>query len=492
VTQPPGRLNYHFRFGPDGKESKAKPAGPLGHLLFVAPYSGTLRSENATPEFLAHVLEPGERFRITEGVLSVEPLASGGKASVYRYSDTESLHPSKLLSAVAQLSELWEPLKGLDREPEAVERLAKVLAQPPSIQAAAAASLKAADLSGNVAATPEKHEDLLERLLGQRPSGGIAPATAQQLVQRLAEQALAENRQGSASNDRGPSTHLHSPAQTELCRRLRELLRQEAFQRISGSWLATEMVVKACPDPSCARFSAVDASWELLLAEPSRLDALLKNACPSVLMVDHCFAADPSELRGLVTLAQMCHNRGVFLVTGAEYSLAGLRANDLPASDLETADLESPDLDTWQEDWAPSAREAWAQLGALREGGAQFALTLPRCMIRQPYGSRGEPLEELDFEELEDCPRPRQFLWANGAYLVARALMERWCLGQSQSDEFYDIGGLPVVTVPDGNDRRIRAPIEREFSHSAVEQLLDQGFSVVETSRDADRARIHL
>jgi predicted component of type VI protein secretion system len=159
---------------------------------------------------------------------------------------------------------------------------------------------------------------------------------------------------------------------------------------------------------------------------------------------------------------------------------------------LNDPSAELHDVEAWQEDWGEEQRKCWAQLASLREHGAQFALALPRCLVRHPYGKQGEPLEKFDFEEFAGRPEPVGFLWANGAYLVARALMEQWCGGQSQMDGSYEIRGLPVVTVPDGDGRRMQSPIELSLRRAAVEQLLDQGFSVVEAMRHSDRARVYV
>jgi type VI secretion system protein ImpC len=246
------------------------------------------------------------------------------------------------------------------------------------------------------------------------------------------------------------------------------------------------MVVRSCPDESRVRFSAVNASWTELVSAPSKFEALLESGA-SVVVVDHCFGAERDELRGLVELVRACHNHRVFFVTGAAPSLAGLedRFQRNPAGMKH-------DVEAWQEDWGDEERESWGQLAALREQGAQFALALPRYLVRHPYGKMGEPLEKFAFEELEDPSASTQLLWASGAYLVARALMEQWCGEAARMDGGYEIGGLPMASVPDGSDRRMQPPIELSLPRSAVDQLLDQGFSIVEARSDSDRARVYV
>ncbi len=504
MTPPPARLDFTFSFAADGTKAKAKPATGVGHLVFIAPYSGAAKSPTATANLAARPLQLGEAFRIVPSAIRLEPLTAGREPFLLPFLDADSLHPDALLETVPSLAELWEPLRDLHRDPSAAERLAAIVTRIETVERGTNAGPESKGLSdceavGKAPAastSPEAAGDLLDRLLGQLPAQarrdgtlqaeGASVAAAQKLVQQFAERVLSEGAKTVQSGALEASSDLRTKAEAELARRLRALLRQEAFQRVSGTWLATEMVVRSCPDDSRARFSAVDATWTELVSTPTKFEALLDSGA-SVVVLDHCFGAERDELRGLVGLVRACHEHRVFFVAGAAPSLAG----------LEDRFLENPaetkhDAEAWQKDWSDEDRESWVQLASLREQGAQFALALPRCLVRHPYGKQGEPLEKFEFEELEGRPESVQFLWANGAYLVARALMEQWCGEEAQMDGSYEIGGLPVVSVPDVNGRRMQPPIELALPRSAVDQLLDQGFSIVEARSDTDRARVYV
>ena len=511
MTPPPGHLDFSMAFNREGQAVRRRPAAGKGQLVFVAPYSGALGAERTDSKLKARPLQvdpASSGFRIVAGSIPIDPLTPAGSPFTLPLPDADALHPDRLLRTVPTLKVLWEPLSELYTDGSAATRLNALLADGADTRAAAADDVAeraggvendaaSATIAGVVPAaqpTAEPENDLLGRLLGDRPvhadssssaAKGATGTSAERLVQQLAASAVGQAHvvRHSAASDQGD---LRARAELELGRRLRALLRQEDFRRVAASWYATEMVVRACPDDTLARFSAVDASWQQLVAEPSGLKALLGEGT-SVLVVDHCFGATAEELRALVCLVRACSEQGVFLVTGALPSLAACSG---PAQ----AGLEEPGQiqDGWQADWDTEALEAWAELGPLREAGAQFALALPRCLIRQPYGKRGEPLDKLEFEELGDRPGVEDFLWANGAYLVAQALMEQWCGGQPQRDGTYDLSGLPVVTVSDGDGRRLQPPLEMVLSSSTVEQLLDQGFSVIEAIINTDRARVHV
>ena len=503
MTPPPARLDFTYSFAADGTQAKVRPAAGVGHVVFIAPYSGAAKSPTAS-KLAARPLVLGEAFRIVPSAILIEPLTPWSEPFLLRFADADSLHPDSLLDTVPSLKELWEPLRDLDHDASAADRLALMVAHSEAVVWGAnpgPESKGPSDGEANAKAsvaleTPEAADDLLDRLLGQRSAqarradatqgGSASIAAAQALVQQFAERVLSEEAPSRRSGASQVSSNLRMKAEAELGRRLRALLRQQAFQSLAGSWLATEMVVRSCPDDSRARFSALDATWLELVSRPMEFADLI-NSGASVVVVDHCFGTEPAELSGLVALVRACHEQSVFFVAGAAPSLAGLEDRFLkdPAGTKH-------DVEAWQRDWSDEAREAWVQLGSLRERGAQFALTLPRCLVRHPYGKLGEPLEKIEFEELDDHPEAVHFLWANGAYLVARALMEQWCGHEPQSDGSYEVGGLPVVTVPDIDGRRALQPVELALPRSAVEQLMDQGFSVVEARRDSDRARVYV
>ena len=40
MTPPPGRFDFTFSFAADGTEAKPRTATGVGHVVFIAPYSG--------------------------------------------------------------------------------------------------------------------------------------------------------------------------------------------------------------------------------------------------------------------------------------------------------------------------------------------------------------------------------------------------------------------------------------------------------------------
>jgi hypothetical protein len=231
-------------------------------MVFVAPYSGAAKSAAATSRLGVRPLEVGDAFRIVPSAIQLEPLTQRDAPFLLSFADCDALHPDALLDSVPGLAEIWEPLRDLESDPSAADRLSMMLGGTETVanlvhdasEATRLSSDGTTNKSSSGLASPEPAGDLLERLLGKPPEkspqaaarqGGNGNATAaQELVQRFAQRVLGEQptrSHGSAP----PPGDVRIKAEVELSRRLRALLTQEAFQRTSGTWFATEMVVRS-------------------------------------------------------------------------------------------------------------------------------------------------------------------------------------------------------------------------------------------------------
>ena len=338
-------------------------------------------------------------------------------------------------------------------------------------------------LEPSPSAAPAATGDLLERLLGA-PAGGSArpasPASAdgpQRVVGELIRSAVS-----GAAFSQGPSGEQQardSAAALELGRRLRALLHSAPFRALESTWRAIDGVCRNCPDEELVRFQVLDASLPELHGDLNAFTALLEAQRPSLVVVDDSVDASAEALGALQPLLRACAAQGAILAIGASPALAGYPSFE--ASAVLPEDVTPP----------ASAVDAWEELARTRAEGAQLALSLPRYLLRQPYGKLGESLDRLAFEEVLDGDH-EAFLWGNGAYLVARALAERHVGGGSQLDGSVELGDLPIVRLPDEDGYRLQPSAEAWLSERRVERLRDAGFTVLQSVRDSDRLRVHI
>ena len=100
-------------------------------------------------------------------------------------------------------------------------------------------------------------------------------------------------------------------------------------------------------------------------------------------------------------MAKVAAAAGAPFIAGASPGLLGCDS---------VADL--PDRRKWTKQPAPEIAAAWTALRGLPEA-RYLGLTLPRFLIRLPYGKETESTELFDFEEIPDAAAHDDYLWAN-------------------------------------------------------------------------------
>ena len=120
---------------------------------------------------------------------------------------------------------------------------------------------------------------------------------------------------------------------------------------------------------------------------------------------------------------------------------------------------------------------AWQQLREVP--AASFcAAVLPRILLRQPYGSRGETTYLAGFQELETGPEHDQFLWINPVYALVYLI--------GSDDEGMDVPGLPMPVYNDGTGDAVMPCAEAYLSEADVTDLHEKGIMALQSYRNRD------
>jgi predicted component of type VI protein secretion system len=95
------------------------------------------------------------------------------------------------------------------------------------------------------------------------------------------------------------------------------------------------------------------------------------------------------------------------------------------------------------EDIHPMVKDAWDQLYALPEA-AYLALTVPRFMLRWPYGKKTEPIDSFQFEEFTPQSGVGGMLWGNSAFLAGLLIAQTY---QRDGGDALELGS--ILTIDD-------------------------------------------
>jgi type VI secretion system protein ImpC len=116
------------------------------------------------------------------------------------------------------------------------------------------------------------------------------------------------------------------------------------------------------------------------------------------------------------------------------------------------------------------------------EDSRYVALTLPRILIRQPYGRDTVPVEDFDYEERVDGTDHSRYAWAGAAWAMASRITQAfasygWCATIRGVESGGLVEGLPVHNFrTESGDIAMKCPTESPISDRREKELADLGF----------------
>ena len=122
------------------------------------------------------------------------------------------------------------------------------------------------------------------------------------------------------------------------------------------------------------------------------------------------------------------------------------------------------------------------------------ALTLPRILIREPYGSATVPVEAFNYEENVDGTDHSKYCWANAAWALGARITSAfatygWCATIRGVESGGLVEGLPVHNFKtESGDVAMKCPTETPISDRREKELADLGFAPLVHCKGTDYA----
>ncbi len=117
------------------------------------------------------------------------------------------------------------------------------------------------------------------------------------------------------------------------------------------------------------------------------------------------------------------------------------------------------------------------------EDSRYIALTLPRMLLREPFGSATVPIESFNYEENVDGSDHNKYLWGNAAWALGARVTNAfakygWCATIRGVESGGLVDGLPVHTFKtDEGDVAMKCPTETPITDRREKELADLGFA---------------
>jgi predicted component of type VI protein secretion system len=333
----------------------------------------------------------------------------------------------------------------------------------------------------------ESERDTLSRLLGERPlsveqnkTGGSNLSAAkksmiEEVVQRIAQHASGEQDTQRAESQTNGARENHN--QTKL---LRTLLHAKAFQGLESSWRAVDWLIHTTePDPA-VRFYILNMSRDKL--ERERADHEKPTTSPLYDMLLDLQARDDLFGSELYLLDQ--HQYGLAPEDIATLEWLGSLLGSLDGSLLAAADSSFMNAEVESDDLI----ELWQNFRQ-RTPSQRVALLYPQVLLRLPYGSQTDPIQSVEFDELNDRWTVDDLLWGNPAYAAVILMIRRWS-EQPDSDSPVLLTDLPVYSYQRDGEYQLQPCTKTLLKESEIDQLLKLGLVPVIGSRSSNAIKI--
>ncbi|MES2322270.1 MAG: type VI secretion system contractile sheath large subunit [Pseudomonadota bacterium] len=270
---------------------------------------------------------------------------------------------------------------------------------------------------------------------------------------------------------------------------LNEIMHSKQFQALEGSWRGLHGLVQNTETSTRLKLRVMNMTQAELATDLKKaVDVDQSNLFKkiyeeeygtfggnpfSVLVGDYHITRSPADMAMLEKIAGVAAMAHAPFITAAAPELFDMESfTDLGVPRDLSKTFESLELGTWR---------AFRDM----EDSRYVALTLPRYLVRLPYGEKTVKVDNFNYEEAKEGMTHKSYLWGNSSYLLAQRITDAFAqFGWSAAIRGVEgggvVAGLPVhtFTTLDG-DLAAKCPTEVTITDRREKELNDLGFMAV-------------
>ena len=267
---------------------------------------------------------------------------------------------------------------------------------------------------------------------------------------------------------------------------LNQVMHAPEFQKLEGSWRGLHYLVHQSETSTMLKIRVMNVSKNDLrkdLETASEFDqsALFKKiyeeeygtfggAPYGALIGDYEFGRHPQDMSLVEQISHVAAAAHAPFFSAADPGLFNLESyTDLTLPRDLAKIFDTVEYTKWK-----SFRES--------EDSRYVGLTLPRTLMRLPYGPETVPVESFNFKEDVDGKDHSKYLWGNAAYALGTRLTDAfakygWCAAIRGVEGGGLVEGLPTHTfTTDEGEIALKCPTEIAITDRREKELSDLGF----------------
>ncbi|WP_324082160.1 type VI secretion system contractile sheath large subunit [Geomonas sp.] len=282
----------------------------------------------------------------------------------------------------------------------------------------------------------------------------------------------------------------------KLSRQVDEILHHPDFQRLESSWRALEFLVDRTDFRENNRIEVLNVSKEELIDDFEDATEIAKSGLYktvysaeygqfggkpyAAIIADFQFGHGPRDiklLQDVAAVASMAH--APFIAAAAPEFFGCDDFTSLPNLKDISSILEGPQYASWR-----SLRDS--------EDARYLGLTLPRFLLRLPYGDDTIPVKTFRYQESVTDSHHR-YCWGNAAFAFATRLTEsfadfRWCANIIGPQGGGTVQELPLHQYQAMGAMQTKIPTEVLVSERREFELAEEGFIALTMRKGSDNA----
>ncbi len=406
----------------------------------------------------------------------------GGTPASLEFNELDDFHPDQLYKSVPIFSELRDLRRRL-RNSDTFNSAAREVKEWMNSPAPEESRTRSRVLEPSA---PEA--GLLDAILQQPEGGGSPPrpgtsADLSRLIGELVRPHL-------VTVDENEQSAMIAAVDEATSNLMRSILHERRFQELEAAWRGLFFLVRrteTSPELKIFILNFTKAELAADLKTDSSASAYYKVITSGIggeqwtaAVGDLSFHADIDDAAALIRLASMSSATRVPFISHIRPDILGISS---PWNMSDPAD--------WDVAGSSDGGKLW---NAVRSApGAEFiGLTIPRFLVRLPYGAATDPLESFSFEEFTGIPGHDEYLWANTWFVAAQCLAAAyadfgWSFGQRC---IQDVDGLPLYIYKSDGETIYQSCSEVQLSERAAESLAGFGVMPVVSFKGMDRVRL--
>jgi type VI secretion system protein ImpC len=271
-----------------------------------------------------------------------------------------------------------------------------------------------------------------------------------------------------------------------ISQQLNEVLHHPEYQRLEASWRGLKYLLSQSETGEGMKIKVLNVSKKELLKDLQRAPEFDQSALFKKVYEEEFGVFGGAPFGALVGNYYFDKSgQDMELLEKISQVAAAAHAPFLSSASHEMFNLESfTQLDAPRDLAKVFDTTEYAKWKAFRntEDSRYVALTAPRMLMREPYGSATVPVEAFNYEEQVDGTDHEKYLWGNSAFALAARVTKSfnrfgWCASIRGVESGGLVEGLPVHNFrTESGDIAMKCPTEVPITDRREKELADLGF----------------